>query len=69
MITEEEIRTCFREAINKKEDIYKDEEVEKRDAVSDLLIGFLSQKQIDKIDYKKEMNPQDIAAGKAELAS
>ena len=60
MVTENELRQYFREAIkNTKDDVYQKMDKDDREAVSDLLVGFLSQKQIDKLDYENDMNPQE----------
>ena len=60
MVTENELRQYFREAIkNTKDDVYQKMDKDDREAVSDLLVGFLSQKQIDKLDYENGMNPQE----------
>lgn len=40
-----------------------DPETEKRDAVSDLLLGYMTQKQIDDFDYKKGLNTVEIQKG------
>lgn len=62
---EDKIRKLFREAITHEEELDAErlmpvEKVEKRDAISDLLKGYLTKKQIEDFDYKNGLNPDEL---------
>lgn len=73
-MTESEFNKSFRQFI--RESIMSDKEEnkrlnpeqdgEKRDAISDLLLGFMKQKQIDALDYNKCLNTVDLQKGVVE---
>lgn len=70
-MTESEFDKSFRKFVresimsDKEEDkrLNPEQEGEKRDAISDMLLGFLKQKQIDDLDYNKGLNTVDLQKG------
>lgn len=73
-MTESEFNKSFRQFIresimsDKEEDkrLNPEQDGEKRDAISDLLLGFMKQKQIDAFDYNKCLNTVDLQKGVVE---
>lgn len=73
-MTESEFNKSFRQFIresimsDKEEDkrLNPEQNGEKRDAISDLLLGFMKQKQIDALDYNKCLNTVDLQKGVVE---
>lgn len=73
-MTESEFNKSFRQFIresimsDKEEDkrLNPEQDGEKRDAISDLLLGFMKQKQIDALDYNKCLNTVDLQKGVVE---
>lgn len=73
-MTESEFNKSFRQFIresimsDKEEDkrLNPEQDGEKRDAISDLLLGFMKQKQIDALDYNKCLNTVDLQKGLVE---
>ena len=73
-MTESEFNKSFRQFIresimsDKEEDkrLNPEQDGEKRDAISDLLLGFMKQKQIDAFDYNKCLNTVDLQNGVVE---